>query len=471
MAALDPRRLTASDARWLRALYDPWRWAPRPRDPAAQVGGRHGPREPSFLRDIYRDGARDRRVKGAQVGIPIRARARHVDADYVRHDGHLDDAHRPRRGQVHPRPHQPHRALQPLPVRPHHRRRLGHAEAVRRRARAARWAPARPGLRGPVRSTIYFSGASTEKDAVSMDADLLVHDEEDLSDPGTSTSSSTASMPRASAGVPPRRRDCRAPASTRCSRRPTAPLAGPLSGCNAEFELAFPGGPGRMPTSSPTRAVGPRTTGCAGSRTGDRRGPLPSLRTQPHARGSRRRALGPRGADARACARLRHQPARGALARRGYILLSFRKHPWRSDFWNLTMGIPWDEGTNAFTEAAIRSRCDGTSPMALTGQGCTMGVDVGAEFDVVVGTTDPSGASHHLVRPRRWLRGPRRPHAPLRGGELRHRRRIGGARDAGLGGALQPTLDTPKVSSHIVVWRASYIERATRRHGTAHLER
>jgi hypothetical protein len=67
--------------------------------------------------------------------------------------------------------------------RPHHRRRLGHAEAVQGRARAARGAPsARPGIGGPALDDLLL-GASNEKDAVAMDADLLVHDEEDLSDP------------------------------------------------------------------------------------------------------------------------------------------------------------------------------------------------------------------------------------------------------------------------------------------------
>jgi hypothetical protein len=33
------------------------------------------------------------------------------------------------------------------------------------------------------------------------------------------------------------------------------------------------------------------------------------------------------------------------------------------------MGIPWDEGTSAFTESGIRSRGDETNPIALTGRG------------------------------------------------------------------------------------------------------
>jgi hypothetical protein len=139
------------------------------------------------------------------------------------------------------------------------------------------------------------------------------------------------------------------------------------------------------------------------------------------------------------------------------ILLSYRKHPWRSDFWNLTMGIPWEEGTNAFTAAAIRARADETNPMALTGQGCTMGVDVGAKFDVVVGTRDPSGAPRTIwfgrvdsyedldVLMRRYAVAT----CVIDAAPEEHATRDWAAKYNRLS-------RSPAVSSHIVVWRAAY---------------
>ena len=56
MAALDPRRLTASDARWLRALYDPWRWASETASiRLPKAAGVMDLESRPFLRDIYRD--------------------------------------------------------------------------------------------------------------------------------------------------------------------------------------------------------------------------------------------------------------------------------------------------------------------------------------------------------------------------------------------------------------------------------
>ena len=126
-------------------------------------------------------------------------------------------------------------------------------------------------LEGP-RSTIYFSGASSEKDAVSIDADLLIHDEEDLSNPqivdqfehrldasrfGWKFHLSTPRLPGAGIDAVFALTDKRR-WLVRCA------AARPSSRWRSRV------GPGRMPTSSPTRPAGPRPTGCAGSRTGDR---------------------------------------------------------------------------------------------------------------------------------------------------------------------------------------------------------
>jgi hypothetical protein len=126
------------------------------------------------------------------------------------------------------------------------------------------------------------------------------------------------------------------------------------------------------------------------------------------------------------------------------ILLSFWKHPWRSDFRNLTMGIPWDEGTNAVTEAEIMSRCDETSPMALACRGATMGVDVGATFDVAVGTRDPSGAPRTICFGRYAVTT-----CVIDAAPEEHATRAWAAR-------YNRISTSPAVHSHIVVWRASY---------------
>jgi hypothetical protein len=72
------------------------------------------------------------------------------------------------------------------------------------------------------------------------------------------------------------------------------------------------------------------------------------------------------------------------------ILFGEYKAIWKSDFWNLKMGLPWEEGTNAMTRAALlgppgHGRTDPMRPMELhSPTGTCMGVDVGAKFDVVV---------------------------------------------------------------------------------------
>ncbi len=68
------------------------------------------------------------------------------------------------------------------------------------------------------------------------------------------------------------------------------------------------------------------------------------------------------------------------------------KSTWESDFWNLVMGLAWDEGVNAFTEQSIKDRQDELQPMAESDRGpCYMGVDVGSKLDIVVGKRDEGG--------------------------------------------------------------------------------
>ena len=95
--------------------------------------------------------------------------------------------------------------------------------------------------------------------------------------------------------------------------------------------------------------------------------------------------------------------------------------------------------------------------MGLTGTGATMGVDVGAKFDVVVGTRDPSGAPRTIwfgrvdsyedldVLMRRYAVAT----CIIDAAPEEHATRAWAARY----NRLSPS---PAVSSHIVVWRAAY---------------
>ena len=461
--APDPRQLTPTDARWLRSRYDPWRWATetaRIRLPKSSHVMDLESRP--FLRDVYRDMAPEIVImKGAQLGMSTTALVRAMwmlttfatTAIYTMPTAR--DVGKFTQGRINPIV----RSSQYLLDR------IVDVDSVMQKQFVV--APGQldkrqqRGLAVEVpRSTIYFSGASAEKDAVAMDADLLVHDEEDLSDPqiidqfehrldasrfGWKVHLSTPRLPGAGIdavfGTTDKRRWM-----VRCP------------GCTAEFELAFPGGPW------PYANVEPDPTGwteddwlrweqdgrparfcchrCARSLTSEDRAGGRWVPEAPMAGRAHGYAISQLAAPWLDAAR---------------ILRSFKQHPWRSDFWNLTMGIPWEEGTNAFTEAAIKSRADETKPMALTGQGCTMGVDVGAKFDVVVGTSDPSGAPRTIwfgrvdgyedldVLMRRYAVSS----CVIDAAPEEHATRAWAARYNRLS-------TTPKVSSRIVVWRASY---------------
>jgi hypothetical protein len=463
MVALDPRELTPTDVRWLRALYDPWRWAAetaRIRLPKSTAVMDLAARP--FLRDVYRDMAPEIVVmKGAQLGMSTTALVRAMwlltsfpsTAIYTMPTAR--DVGKFTQGRINPIVRSSQYLLDRIidvdsvmqkqfVVAP------GQVEERRQRGLA---------FEGP-RSTIYFSGASSEKDAVSIDADLLIHDEEDLSNPqivdqfghrldasrfGWTFHLSTPRLPGAGIdavfqGTDRRRWLVRCP------------------GCTAEFEMAFPGGPWPYATIEPDPSGWTEHDWAVWEERGrparfccyccghnltaeDRAGGrwVPEAPMPGRAHGYVISQLSAPWLDAER------------------ILLSYKQHPWRSDFWNLTMGIPWEEGTNAFTEAAIKSRCDETAPMALSGSGCTMGVDVGAKFDVVVGLRDPSGAPRTIwfgrvdgyedldVLMRRYGVAA----CVIDAAPEEHATRAWAA-------GYNRLSASPAVPSHIVVWRAAY---------------
>jgi hypothetical protein len=69
---------------------------------------------------------------------------------------------------------------------------------------------------------------------------------------------------------------------------------------------------------------------------------------------------------------------------------------WETSFHNLTMGVAYDEGTEAFDRHTLigsnivgdTGRADPMRPMEMSGSGCTMGVDVGAMLDIVISRTE-----------------------------------------------------------------------------------
>jgi hypothetical protein len=76
VTALNPRELRPTDVRWLRSLYDPWRWASETaRIRLPKSSGVMGLSARPFLRDVYGDMASEIVVmKGAQLvhGRPAR---------------------------------------------------------------------------------------------------------------------------------------------------------------------------------------------------------------------------------------------------------------------------------------------------------------------------------------------------------------------------------------------------------------
>ncbi|MGV0985090.1 MAG: phage terminase large subunit family protein [Limnohabitans sp.] len=388
-----PSELTADDVRWLRSLYDPWQWAQetaRIRLPKSLSGIDLGSRP--FLRDVYRDMYPEIVcMKGAQLGLSTTAIIRALwmlttfPSTVIYTFPSSADVGKYTQGRINPiirgsqylldrifdvdsTMQKQFRVITPGQME----------EEQRKRGRA--W-------NGP-RGTVYFSGAMSEKDAVSIDADMLVHDEEDLSDPQIIEQFehrldasrfrwrfrlSTPRLPgvgidRVFADTDKRRWMVRCP------------------GCNAEFELAFPGGP--WPYSN----IEPDPTGWDDPQWDrwDNAG-RPS-RFLCHACG---KTLTPdvRSNGQWVAERPQHGRAHGyAISQLAapwktaeMILQAYRKATWRSDFWNLTMGLPWEEGTNLLTEDGIKGRC-GSEPMREADPGpCYAGIDVGTKFDCVVG--------------------------------------------------------------------------------------
>ena len=253
-------------------------------------------------------------------------------------------------------------------------------------------------------STIYFGGASTEKDAQSRDVDLLIHDEEDRSNPQVIeqmsdrlSASKLAWRIRLSTPTIPGKGVDRTWSTSdqrawmhRCSR------------CNAWFEMAFPDGRGDTRGCILPERWDPEWGDDAWQAGTDKvqyicpkcRQPL---REEDRATGQWATAFPDRWVHGYHVSQM-SAPWISAPQ----ILFAFFKATWESDFWNLKMGLPWEEGTNAMTRAAIlgppgTGRTDPNREQELSSDsGTVMGVDVGAKFDVVVERVE--GGSPRVIR-------------------------------------------------------------------------
>ena len=241
-------------------------------------------------------------------------------------------------------------------------------------------------------SLVYFQGAAKESDAIAVDADLVIHDEEDKSNPQV--------IEQYRERLTASRYKWRARLST-----PTIPGYGvdrsyaltdmmkwlvKCSSCNAEFEMRFPNEPGDARSNIEPHDWKEVVEGT-----------LPRYKchlcgttlTDSDRAGGRWVAKRPAGGLPRG-----YQVSQMAAPwiSAGEILFSRANSTWERDFWNLKIGMAWMAGTTAMTRAALQKRAS-DEPMEYTGSGYFMGVDVGKRLHVIVGKYDENG-SPRVVR-------------------------------------------------------------------------
>jgi hypothetical protein len=237
-------------------------------------------------------------------------------------------------------------------------------------------------------STVYFSGTSSESMATAKDADILVHDEEDKSNPKVIEAyKSRLSGPSKYKWI------------TRLST-PTIPNFGidkawkesdqrhwhiTCPACNADFELSFPGGPNpwsnitpetfkEVTTERPAQYVCHKCGHVITKQ--DRLTQGHWVTYEPGAGKSHGWQVSRMAAP--------WVPAYEMLKKREDAMYPYL-------FWNFDMAVPWTQSDVQFTREAIMARQDTERPMQPAGDGCYMGVDVGRMFDVVVDEVDQYG--------------------------------------------------------------------------------
>ena len=262
-------------------------------------------------------------------------------------------------------------------------------------------------------STAYFSGAASSRDAISRDADFLIHDEEDQSNPDV---------------IEQYRSRISGPGSFKWIIRlstPTVPGYGISAAydqsdrrhwmlrcpyCDTDFEMAFPECIEPQTWEEHDRLHDPLTQEGA---------PCPDCHYRcprcEHHLSDDDRSHGQWIAES---------PGRGlphgysvsqmsALYMPAVSILKARfDAKWPRNFWNLTMGQPFDDGTASFTRLALLGNppedygaCDPNRPMAVTSRASFMGVDVGSSLDVVIDEiVDGKARTIRFERPPDWDR-------------------------------------------------------------------
>lgn len=247
-------------------------------------------------------------------------------------------------------------------------------------------------------STLYFTSGSSVREAQARDADFLVHDEEDRSDPEA---------------IEQYRSRLSGPGQFRWVARlstPTVPGYGidrayrqsdmrhwliKCPGCGESSEMTWPGSivpetwEEHLESHPPILREGDECpkcyyvcVRCRRRMSDEERGAgewVPEIRTPglPH------------GYSVSQMAAL-YVPAATILKAR-FDTIYVRS------FYNLVLGQAHDEGSEAFDEAALIGakgaggdwgRSDPSRPMEMSGSGCTMGVDVGSMLDIVISKTE-----------------------------------------------------------------------------------
>ena len=248
------------------------------------------------------------------------------------------------------------------------------------------------------RSTIHFTGSSSVTDPVSTPADMLIHDEEDLSDP------------RIIAQFTSRLDHSRYGAKFRLST-PRLPGAGidrtwqasdqrhwliRCPGCRAEFELAFAGGPWAYANVVPETLEEWRQ-----SRTARYVCHLcgRELTAEDRANG-RWEAYAP-GARAHGYAVSQLAAPWVSAAR---IWERYEANGWQQDFWNLVMGLPWQSEALGFTREGLIGR-DGRGGLTVQDRELGnsldgrrfLGIDPGGVHDWQLQEVTPDGGVHLIA--------------------------------------------------------------------------
>lgn len=263
-------------------------------------------------------------------------------------------------------------------------------------------------------STAYFAGAASNRDAISRDADFLIHDEEDQSNPEV---------------IEQYRSRISGPGSFKWLIRlstPTIPGYGIGKAyeetdrrhwlircpyCNKPFEMTFPDCLEPQTWEEHVRLHPPvylegvpcpkchyRCPNCKHHLSDEDRSHGSWVAEIPG------RGL-PHGYSVSQMAAL-YKPAISILKARNDA-------SWVRNFWNLTMGVPYDDGEATFTRAALigENRRDHgvTDPerenAVNSRTGTFMGVDVGSTLDVVIDDmTEGRIRTIHMERPEGWAR-------------------------------------------------------------------